>query len=260
MGDKRGQNNTGRQNDAKKWVIKCVDLLLNGKPKLKNDGFSPSFPCEANGLERFRESAILSLRRDSESPSLPIPPGGLTGADFLSWGIPMSIFGFELLGAQVAEYLISEWSWRKDGCDGDMAGDTPIEKLLCAALEIQCQMDRLVFLVNRSEEKLDFCKTSHTFGYSPRLIVQPQKVIESRRVDFLVHSEYETGWRKLIVECDGHDFHERTKEQAARDRSKDREATLAGVETFRFTGSEIWRDPLGCASQITEWAMGGWGQ
>lgn len=51
----------------------------------------------------------------------------------------------------------------------------------------------------------------------------------------------------VIVECDGHDFHERTKEQAARDRSRDRAAQAAGYMMLRYTGSEIYRDPLGCA-------------
>lgn len=65
------------------------------------------------------------------------------------------------------------------------------------------------------------------------------------------------GWRRLIVECDGHEFHERTKEQAAKDRSRDRASTLAGMEVFRFTGSELWRDPYGCAGQVIEWAERG---
>jgi LPS sulfotransferase NodH len=31
-------------------------------------------------------------------------------------------------------------------------------------------------------------------------------------------------------------------------------AQLSGIEVFRFTGSELWRDPLACASQVIEWA------
>lgn len=53
--------------------------------------------------------------------------------------------------------------------------------------------------------------------------------------------------KKIIIECDGHDFHERTKEQASRDRSRDRAAQGAGHMMLRYTGSEIYRDPLGCA-------------
>jgi len=54
----------------------------------------------------------------------------------------------------------------------------------------------------------------------------------------------------LFVECDGHDFHERTKEQAEHDRSKDRAIQAAGIPILRFTGREIWRDPVMVALEI----------
>jgi very-short-patch-repair endonuclease len=74
-------------------------------------------------------------------------------------------------------------------------------------------------------------------------------------VDFLITVEGEDGvLRTAVVECDGHDFHERTKEQARRDRSRDRRLQQAGHRVFRFTGSEIYRDPLGCATEIIRWA------
>lgn len=64
-------------------------------------------------------------------------------------------------------------------------------------------------------------------------------------VDFLVTTG--TG-RRLAVECDGHDFHERTKAQAAHDRRRDRELLMLGIPTLRFTGSEIYRDAARCAA------------
>jgi very-short-patch-repair endonuclease len=61
----------------------------------------------------------------------------------------------------------------------------------------------------------------------------------------------------LAVECDGHDFHERTKEQAARDRSRDRALQAAGYTVMRFTGSELYRDPMRCVREVLEWAHRG---
>ena len=52
---------------------------------------------------------------------------------------------------------------------------------------------------------------------------------------------------KLIVECDGYEFHDRTKQQAQRDKSRDRDLQSLGVPVF-FTGSEIWADPFKCAT------------
>lgn len=54
----------------------------------------------------------------------------------------------------------------------------------------------------------------------------------------------------IVVECDGHDFHEKTKEQAARDKERDREIQIAGYAILRFTGSEIHNNPGDCVDAI----------
>jgi very-short-patch-repair endonuclease len=53
--------------------------------------------------------------------------------------------------------------------------------------------------------------------------------------------------KSVIVECDGHDFHERTPKQAEHDRKRDRKLIELGYVVLRFTGREIWRDPMKCA-------------
>jgi very-short-patch-repair endonuclease len=58
----------------------------------------------------------------------------------------------------------------------------------------------------------------------------------------------------MVVECDGHDFHERTKEQAARDRQRDRAMQREGHTVLRFTGSEIFRSPAAVAEEIVDMA------
>jgi hypothetical protein len=57
-------------------------------------------------------------------------------------------------------------------------------------------------------------------------------------------------WGKIIVEVDGHDYHERTKEQAARDRQRDRDLMLDGYKVIRFTGSEIYNNHSKCAEDL----------
>lgn len=174
-------------------------------------------------------------------------------------------FGFNLLADQIADHLASEWEWMIDEKNNVyMVGETPIEKLLMTALETRCLLG--VCEITRLDRALDnehFESVKRFDVKELRIILRPQVKLQNRLVDFVVHAQSFTqddlkkhdGWRPLLIECDGHDYHERTKEQAARDRSKDREATLAGLDTMRFTGSEIWRDPWGCASQITDWAV-----
>jgi very-short-patch-repair endonuclease len=54
----------------------------------------------------------------------------------------------------------------------------------------------------------------------------------------------------IVVEVDGHDYHERTPGQAQRDRSRDRYLTKRGSVVLRFTGREVWQDSLKCAWEV----------
>lgn len=88
----------------------------------------------------------------------------------------------------------------------------------------------------------------------PYVVAAPQVTIGRYRVDFLFVAENFDGGQHICVavECDGHEFHEKTKQQAARDKARDRDLAAAGVTVLRFTGAEIWRDPVGCADQVME--------
>ncbi len=85
-------------------------------------------------------------------------------------------------------------------------------------------------------------------------VINPQNEIETvtgkYRVDFLIIAILENGNFSLAVECDGHDFHEKTKVQAARDKQRDRSLKLAGVDIIHFTGSEIVADAKKCALEV----------
>lgn len=80
----------------------------------------------------------------------------------------------------------------------------------------------------------------------------PQAKLAGHKVDFLLWFAMGTHRGGIAIECDGHEFHEKNKEQAARDKRRDREILAAGYPVMRFTGSEIFRDAIGCAEQIHE--------
>ncbi len=69
----------------------------------------------------------------------------------------------------------------------------------------------------------------------------PQCQVGPYRLDFLLAVAMNGKRLWIAVECDGHDFHERTKKQAAHDKKRDRSIQAMGIRVFRFTGSEIWR-------------------
>jgi very-short-patch-repair endonuclease len=82
--------------------------------------------------------------------------------------------------------------------------------------------------------------------------VQPQERVGNHRVDFRVGLRTTHGPIRIAVECDGHEFHERTKEQAARDKRRDRALIAEGYRVMRFTGSELFADPHACAEEVIE--------
>jgi len=51
---------------------------------------------------------------------------------------------------------------------------------------------------------------------------------------------------RLAVEIDGHEWHERTKEQAGADRARDISLLGIGIPVIRFTGSQVYADPAEC--------------
>jgi very-short-patch-repair endonuclease len=129
--------------------------------------------------------------------------------------------------------------------------ESPIEVLLCAALYGWSKIDDLHidFLPGADEVRSE--------PYSDEAIFVYQQIqMGPYRADFVIHDvsvplEIQ-GPRIIIVECDGHDFHERTKEQARRDKKRDRYFQSKGYKVLRFTGSEIWADPDTCVEEIID--------
>jgi very-short-patch-repair endonuclease len=79
---------------------------------------------------------------------------------------------------------------------------------------------------------------------APRAIaIQPQASVGAYRADLLLAN----GRQRVAVECDGHDFHERTKQQAEHDKKRDRFFAAEGITVLRFTGTEIHRNARACA-------------
>ena len=70
-------------------------------------------------------------------------------------------------------------------------------------------------------------------------------------VDFLVVVGLKNGGiRMLAIECDGHEYHAKTKYQVARDKRRDRYFAANSIGVMRFTGSEIYNDAQSCAVEI----------
>lgn len=144
--------------------------------------------------------------------------------------------------------FVEEWSRRSIAAAADMHDgigrycESPIEALFATA----------------------FCLAADTYGAvtlgpptgvgGSLFSIQMQVPVLTYRADFLICENSEAP-AFIVVECDGHDFHERTKEQAERDRRRDREMQSAGFRVFRFTGREIYRNAFACADEVISEAI-----
>ena len=116
--------------------------------------------------------------------------------------------------------------------------ESPIEQLLSLALEN--------------------LNIKNIYKYNPFIDVveiEKQKEIQYEnkkyRVDFCIPVIYKNQENKsFIIECDGHEFHQKTKEQVERDNTRMRDLQKQGYEVIRFSGTEIWHRPYKCASDI----------
>jgi very-short-patch-repair endonuclease len=141
-----------------------------------------------------------------------------------------------------AEYW-SIWKQLPFNVDKILQCESPIERLLYYELDGAILPEM-------------FIAVKEYFGYEVaekvNLVVIPQQSIPPYRVDFYMIAVMGPETIFTVVECDGHDFHEKTKEQAQRDKQRDRYFTSKGYKVVHFTGSEIWKDASKCASEIAD--------
>lgn len=152
-------------------------------------------------------------------------------------------------------------------CDLEQLFDqcgSPIEKMFLSALICACN-NKEIGLSLYSEERCPHLEGLPVYTDSC-LHIYPQEQIGNYRVDFLLtfvldghlmHLDNEGGFSasgqsQLVVECDGHDYHERTKEQASRDKERDRALQSCGYVVFRFTGADIYQDAFKCAMECLD--------
>jgi len=92
----------------------------------------------------------------------------------------------------------------------------------------------------------EFCQ----LGIDVLCKLQAQVKVDNYRVDFMLESEA----GKFAVELDGHDYH-KTKEQRTNDAQRDRYLISKGIQTIRFTGTEVFRDAWQCVWEFYSMAF-----
>lgn len=123
--------------------------------------------------------------------------------------------------------------------------NSPIEAIFYIALNFESQKDEMV--INQFP---DFDTKTKEFKYRDGIYVYPQTKIGKYVVDFLICYQICDEKRNLIVELDGHAFHDKNKTQRAYEKSRDRYLVGQGYKIFHYTGSELIADPNKVASEV----------
>lgn len=117
---------------------------------------------------------------------------------------------------------------------------SPIEDIFYIACHVWCASEYIE--LNPSH----YCGSGGVIEEGYGVFVEPQRQIGKYRVDFLI-SQNGIGPKEhlapVIIELDGHAFHDKDKTQRAYEKARDRFFVKAGYKVLHFTGSEVVSDP-----------------
>lgn len=133
--------------------------------------------------------------------------------------------------------------------------ESPIEKIFVAQFlcpSLSAEYDSRADVLLPPSGSIEHVECPPIAGF----YIWPQIKIGSYRVDFVCGCSEMGRYSYCIVECDGHDWHERTKEQAARDKARDRYLASRGFAVLRFTGSEVFADPRSVVNEVFQLLLG----
>ena len=128
---------------------------------------------------------------------------------------------------RATEYIAAEiftMNYLEEGKDISLVGDTPIERLYYHAFRYVCEKENIgLYLYPQAEIKVED---------------------KTYRVDFVLYGDI-LGNKKVVVECDGHEWHS-SKRQIAYDNQRQRDLENKGIIVIRFSGTEIFNDEIKC--------------
>lgn len=134
---------------------------------------------------------------------------------------------------------------------------SPIEQLFYSAITVVLDMNDL----SSKEIILDDDKIIYT-----GVDIMPQERINKYRIDFGLYyynanivdisTDRKKICMKIAVELDGQAFHDTDEKQRRYEKARDRFLQKKGFKVFRYTGSEIVRDPFAAALECIAYLIG----
>lgn len=115
-------------------------------------------------------------------------------------------------------------------------------------------VEQLFYIAANQQKESIYQEIDSKYLYS----IQPQYKVGKFRVDFMAEI-FEIGpcWEpvplvRVFIEVDGHEFHEKTKQQVAKDKKRDRELSTKCDALLKFSGSEVYKKPYLAARDLEQ--------
>jgi len=140
---------------------------------------------------------------------------------------------------EIVESYLSEISGIYNGCDSE-----EISIKSCKS-----PIERMMFLAIMHTNRLYY--PSFYFYITPQYKVERGKG-KFYYADFHITFGDKSKRVTAFVEVDGHEFHEKTKQQVRKDKERDRFLTTQVDHVIRFSGSEVFSDAVKCADEVFE--------
>lgn len=135
----------------------------------------------------------------------------------------------------------------------EMGMTSPIEHMFWVATHVLCESEFQAvnpepnFMKGPDGKWMDELKDG--------IYIHPQFQVEKYRVDFLLEQRGIGPLSHLgpvVVELDGHAFHDKDKQQRAYEKARDRFLVKKGYKVLHFTGSEVVADPFKVAYEALD--------
>ena len=140
------------------------------------------------------------------------------------------------------------------------ACESPIEKMLISSLLLHVTKNNpggiMIFPKIAIQNVLKSYESNaplvtEIYNCSLQTFIQGEKKSQKWRVDLLFWVPSRRAC-PLVVECDGYEFH-RNKTRFNKDRRRDRDLKLLGLDVVRFSGTEIYKDPVKAAVDLEDY-------
>ena len=168
-------------------------------------------------------------------------------------------FGAEILDEFLslprrAQELLVAYMFRKDINASELlsfimirnciAGESPIEVIFSMAYELVLYENGLPY------SELFSLESQVPFEAAGKKYIADYVIATGISASYEVENDL-----TLIIECDGHDFHEKTKKQVEYRNNRDFDLKSIGCDILHFSGSQIYKDPIKCASDVLVYAL-----